>query len=215
LTIKYRSKKSYRFVFIMKKVFVVMMVAVLAVGFGMSTQNAHAQTAGTPETFSATDLNVLGKTLSVSKTVLDEIQTRLDAHAIPQSSFVTLNATLEGMKGSLLTIRMTLAQSASGSVPVAITQEPASAGVSVENQPVSLTQPVAIVPTENTNAEQQSASIGLIARHPTASLWIGLIVFILIIGILLSARMQSDGDEMEQKPKESAPVVSTGQPEGQ
>ena len=196
----------------MKKILLaVVLAAVVIVGFGGLAGSAHAQTTTAPATLSASDLNVLGQTLSVFKNVLDEIQARLDAHAIPESSFSTLNTTLEGMKGSLLSIRATLAQSTEGSVPVATTPESAPISVSVESQPASQAQPVAVIPAENTNAAQQSASVGLIARHPTISLWVGLIVFVLIIGILLFVRTRSDGDQTEQKPKEPGPNVATQQ----
>ncbi len=185
------------------------LAAVMVMGFGGLAGSAHAQTATASAAISATDLNVLGQTLSVFKNVLDEIQARLDARAIPESSFPALNTTLEGMKGSLLVIRASLAQSAAGSIPVATTQESAPVSVSVESQPTFQSQSAAVIPVENTGAAQQSASIGLIARHPTASLWIGLIVFVLIIGVLLFVRTRSDADEAKKKSKESAPKVVT------
>lgn len=189
----------------MKKTYVVLLLAaVLIVGVGGLAPHAHAQTAAAPETLSATDLNVLGQALSVFKSVLDNVQARLDAHTIPESAFPALNATLGGMKGSLLTIRATITQGVSESAPVAITQESPSVSFNAENQSAPQAGTIAVVPTQDAGAaQQQSASVGLIARHPTISVWVGLIVFVLIIGILLFVRTRSDVDDAE-KPKEAA-----------
>lgn len=201
----------------MKKVFMMLALAVVLVaGMGGLAPYAHAQTVAGSATLSATDLNVLGRALSVFKSVLDGVQTRLDAHTIPESAFPALNATLEGMKGSLLTIRATITQGVSQSAPVATTQEPSSVSFGAENQPAPQSGTVAVVPTQDTGAaQQQSASVGLIAQHPTASVWIGLIVFVLIIGILLFVRTRSDVDEVA-KPKEetvkTTPKTSPQQP---
>lgn len=196
----------------MKKTYVVLLLAaVLIVGVGGLAPHAHAQTAAAPETLSATDLNVLGQALSVFKSVLDNVQARLDAHTIPESAFPALNATLGGMKGSLLTIRATITQGVSESAPVAITQESPSVSFNAENQSAPQTGAIAVVPTQDASAaQQQSASVGLIARHPTISVWIGLIVFVLIIGILLFVRTRSDVGDAE-KPKETASKTTAPQ----
>ncbi len=198
----------------MKKAYVMLVLAVvLMAGVGGVAPHAHAQTATAPETLSATDMNVLGKALSVFKSVLDGVQARLDAHTIPESAFPALDAALEGMKGSLLTIRTTITQGVSESAPVAITQESPSVSLNTANQSAPQAGTIAVVPAQDASAAQpQSASVGLIAQHPTISVWVGLIIFVIIIGVLLFLRTRSDSDKIEESGETPASSASKAMP---
>lgn len=182
-------------------------------GFGGLANSAHAQVVGSATLSVSQQLTTLQKTLDAVGLVLDSIGQGIAEHTIPRESYPVIGEMLDGLKTTLLSVRSTVATLPSapltqGNGEKNVSSLSANAGTSVfGGDATEHLSAQASVPNPSL-ADQQTASVGLVAQHGTLSVIIGIVLFLLVLGAFLVLRSRLLGEGADSK-KSSAKVVES------